>query len=188
MTSTNTDASVAMTATDTPRVLILGLGNILLQDEGVGIRVLERLDAEYEWPVHSTLLDGGVMGLELLPYLESADAVLLLDAVHTGEPPGSIVRLEGNEIPAVVALKMSMHQVGLQETLAMCQFRGTLPERLVLLGVVPARLDLGLDLSPQVAAQVTTLVQAAVSELRGWGILGSKHKQLSPDAQAWDVG
>jgi hydrogenase maturation protease len=70
----------------------------------------------------------------------------------------------------------------------MCRFRGTMPERLVLLGVVPAHLDLGLDLSPQVAARVTTLVDAAVSELRGWGVLDSKDQELPPDAQARDVG
>jgi hydrogenase maturation protease len=160
-----------MSSDRTPQVLILGLGNMLLQDEGVGIAALQRLAANHEWPDHVTLMDGGVMGLELLPYLESADAVLLLDAVHTGAPPGTVVRLEGQEIPAVVALKMSMHQVGLQETLAMCRFRGTVPERMVLLGVVPAHLDLGLDLSPQVAAALPSLIGAALTELRNWGIV-----------------
>ncbi len=164
------DIERASVADGPERVLVLGLGNTLMQDEGVGVKVLEHLDAEYTWPENVTLLDGGVMGLELLPYMESADAVLLLDAVRTGAPPGTVVRLEGAEIPAVVALKISMHQVGLQETLAMCQFRGTTPERLVLLGVVPATLEMGLTLSPKVAAEVRPLVEAAVRELAFWGI------------------
>ncbi len=152
------------------RVLILGLGNTLMRDEGIGVKVLHCLDAEYTWPEQVTLLDGGVMGLELLPHMEAADAVLLLDAVRTGAPSGTMVRLEGAEIPAVVALKISMHQIGLQETLAMCRFRDTTPERLVLLGVVPASLEMGLTLSPKVAAEARPLVEAAVHELAAWGI------------------
>ncbi len=152
------------------QILVLGLGNILLRDEGVGVIALQRLDAGYHWPDDVTLLDGGVMGLELLPYLESADAVLLLDAVQTGEPPGTLTRLENDAIPAAVAMRMSMHQVGLQESLAMCRFRGTLPERLVLLGIVPAVLDMGLHLSDPVAAQLDALVDAAIEELTAWGV------------------
>ena len=157
-----------------PNILVLGLGNTLLQDEGVGIEAIQRLSDEHCWPDTVTMLDGSVMGLELLPYVELADAVLVLDAVRTGDPPGTLTRLENDEIPAVVALRMSMHQIGLQETLAMCQFRDTLPQCLVLWGVVPANLDLGISLSPVVAEQVDALVTAAVNELAAWGVVPTR--------------
>ncbi len=152
------------------RILILGLGNILLQDEGLGVRALERLTAKYRLPQEVRAIDGGVMGLDLLPYLEGVTDLLLLDAVQTGQPPGTLVCLEGEEIPAALAVKMSMHQVGLQELLALSQLQGTLPRRVVLWGMEPASLDPGLDLSPAVAAQLDNLVQAVVQELREWGV------------------
>ena len=159
-------------------IVVLGLGNTLLSDEGVGVEALMRLQRDYVWPDHVTLLDGGVMGLDLLPYIETADAVLILDAVQTGQPAGTLHRLEGAEIPVAVALKLSVHQVGLQETLAMAQFRGTLPERLVLLGVVPATLALGVGLSEPVQAQLGALVNAAVREL-GAGGVPLRHTDIS---------
>jgi len=152
-------------------ILVLGLGNTLLRDEGLGIEALRRLSADRAWPERVLLLDGGVMGLELLPFLEEAQSVLILDAVQTGDPPGTLVRLVGDEIPAAVRLKVSVHQVGLQESLAMCRLRGTLPSRLVLLGIVPAQVALGLSLSPQVEPAIDSLVRAARQELSGWGIV-----------------
>ncbi len=152
------------------RILVLGLGNILLQDEGLGICALERLTAQYHLPPRVQAIDGGVMGLDLLPYLEGVTALLIIDAVQTGQPPGSLVRLKGDTIPAALSLKMSMHQVGLQELLAMSRFQGTFPPRVVLWGMEPASLEWGLSLSPPVAAQLDTLVHAVVKELRDWGV------------------
>ena len=152
------------------RVLILGLGNLLLQDEGVGLRVLQELRETYIWPDNVVLLDGGVLGLELLPYLEDADYALILDAVRSGKAAGTIVRLVNENIPTGIALKYSAHQVNFQETLAMAYFRGTLPQQLVLLGVEPARLALSTVLTPVVLAQLPLLVDAAVQQLFAWGI------------------
>ena len=114
------------------------------------------------------------MGLDLLPYIERASALLILDAVQSGNPPGSLVRLEGDEIPAALALKLSVHQVGFQELLAASLFRGMLPARIVLWGIEPAlrdgnRLEWGLDLSHAVEAALDRLVEAAVQELQAWG-------------------
>jgi hydrogenase maturation protease len=153
-----------------PRILVLGLGNILLQDEGLGVRALERLTARYCLPEEVQAIDGGVMGLDLLPYLEGVTHLVILDAVQTGQPPGTLVRLEGEETPAALAVKMSMHQVGLQELLAVSRFQGHLPPRVVLWGMEPASLEPGLDLSPAVVAQLDDLVQAVVQELREWGM------------------
>jgi hydrogenase maturation protease len=165
---------------DSIRILVLGLGNTLFEDEGLGVAALHRLARDYNWSADVTLLDGGVMGLELLPYLESAEAVLILDAVQTAAPPGSLVRLVGDEIPAVLSLKLSVHQIGLQETLAMCQFRGTTPSNLVLWGVVPHRLGVRVGLTHAVSEALDALVQAAVMELEAWGLEPSPRQ----DAQA----
>ena len=152
------------------QILILGLGNILLQDEGLGVRAAERLAARYRLPPDVQLMDGGVMGLDLLPHLEGVTHLLITDAVQTGRPPGSLVRLEGEAIPMALSLKMSMHQVGLQELLALAGFQGNLPEHVVLWGLEPASLEWSLELSTPIATQIGALVDAAVGELRTWGV------------------
>jgi hydrogenase maturation protease len=150
--------------------LVLGIGNILLQDEGLGVHALERLTRDYCVPSAVQVVDGGVMGLGLLPYLEGPSALLVIDAVQTGQSPGTLIRLEGDAIPAALALKMSMHQAGLQELMATSQLQGTLPSKIVLWGMEPAGVDWGLDLSAPVAAGLDALVQAVVEELIEWGV------------------
>jgi hydrogenase maturation protease len=158
------------TAVTTSQVLVLGLGNILLRDEGVGIRALERLLTEVSLPRQVRTLDGATMGLDLLPYLVGVERLLILDALQMGGAPGALVRLEGDEIPATLALKLSVHQVGLQELLAASRFQGTLPASTTLLGLEPASIEWGLELSPAVGAELGHLVQAALDELRAWGV------------------
>jgi hydrogenase maturation protease len=150
--------------------LVLGIGNILLQDEGLGVHALERLTKDYCVPSAIQLMDGGVMGLDLLPYLEGLSTLLVIDAVRTGQPPGTLIRLEGDAIPATLALKMSMHQAGLQELLATSQLQGTSPSKVILWGMEPANVDWGLDLSAPVAAGLDALIQAVIEELRDWGV------------------
>jgi hydrogenase maturation protease len=151
-------------------ILVLGIGNLLLSDEGAGVRALERLKERHPLPEGVLALDGGTMGLDLLPYIEQASSLLILDAVQSGNPPGTCIRLEGEEIPAALALKLSVHQVGLQEMLAASLFRQTLPSRMVLWGIEPAALQLGLELSPQVACSLDDLAHAAALELQNWGV------------------
>jgi hydrogenase maturation protease len=155
----------------TPTIVVLGIGNTLRGDEGVGIHVLQRVLAEHRLGDHVRAIDGGVMGLELLPYLEGCSALLLLDAVDAGLPPGSVVRLEGEAVPAAWEQKLSMHQAGLADLLALLRMEGLMPERLVLLGVQPAIIDWSLDLSPQVVASFDRLVEQVVDQLRSWGAL-----------------
>ena len=97
------------------------------------------------------------------------DALLLVDAVKAGGSPGKLVRLEGDAIQAALAVKMSVHQVGLQELLAVSAFQGTLRARVVLWGMEPAEIDWGLEFSPPVTARLDALSEAVVRELRTWG-------------------
>ena len=152
-----------------PRILVLGIGNILLQDEGLGARVVEHLLARHPLPEAVRVLDGGTMGLDLLACLEGVEQLLVIDAVDAGHPPGTLVRLEGEEIPAFLSHKISPHQVGLADILSVAKLCNLLPPTVVLLGVQPASLQTGLELSPTVSAQVEPLVQAVLQELRAWG-------------------
>jgi len=151
------------------KALILGLGNILLSDEGLGVRVVERLGESYRFPPEVQLMDGGTLGLDLLPYLEGVDHLLVIDALETGEEPGTITRLVGDEVPASLSVKISPHQMGLADLLAAAQLQGLYPQEVVLLGMQPGSLDPGLDLSPQVEAQLDRLMDEMLIELKGWG-------------------
>jgi hydrogenase maturation protease len=155
-------------STNAPRTLVLGLGNILLQDEGVGVRAVQRLAAQGNLPKEVQPLDGGTRGLNLLPYLAGVRNLMILDAIDAGQSPGSLVRLEGDAIHAALKTKTSMHQVGLQELLAVSKFQGTLPPRIVLWGIQPAVLDWGMELSPPVQAQLEGLVRRALAEIEQW--------------------
>jgi len=151
-------------------ILVLGLGNTLLQDDGLGVRTVERLMAEYDLPAEVEVLDGGVMGLDLLSRLEGITALLIVDAVRAGLPPGTPVRLAGGAIPAALAQKMSMHQAGLQDLLAVSALRGTVPPHVVLYGLEPEIIGWGSELSPNIAPRIDKLVDCVVQELRDWGV------------------
>jgi hydrogenase maturation protease len=156
------------------RTLVLGLGNSLLADEGVGIHVLKRLQECYHFPPDVQLLDGGTLGLDLLHHVEAADRLLVIDALELGAEPGMRARLEGEQVPAFLSVKLSPHQIGLADLLAASRLRQAYPEQVVLLGVQPAVIDVGLDLSPSVAAEVDALAEEAVMELHRWGIVPSR--------------
>ncbi|MGD9524036.1 MAG: HyaD/HybD family hydrogenase maturation endopeptidase [Gemmatimonadales bacterium] len=152
------------------RILVIGLGNPLMADDGAGLAALDLLARTWQLPDSVELLDGGTWGMNLLPTIEAADTVLLLDAIHTGGPPGAPVELEGPEIPAILRHKLSPHQIDLGEVLALAALRGTLPERLVAIGVEPAELTMRTALSAPVAAALPGMVARAVARLQGYGV------------------
>jgi hydrogenase maturation protease len=150
--------------------LVLGLGNILLGDEGVGVRVVERLLEQYDFPEGVRVMDGGTLGLDLLPYVEDASRLLVVDAVQARKPPGTLVRMAGDEIPVFLdASKVSPHQEGLQDLLAVAVLKGHLPGEVVFWGVQVESLGVGLDLSEAVAGQVDALAGRVLAELARWG-------------------
>ncbi len=151
--------------------LVLGLGNILLGDEGVGVRVVERLLEQYCFPEEVRVMDGGTLGLDLLPYIEDASRLLVVDAVQARKPPGTLVRMQGDEIPIFLdASKVSPHQEGLQDLLAVAMLKGYLPDEVVFWGPQIESLGVGLELSAPVAAQVDVLVGQVLAELARWGV------------------
>jgi hydrogenase maturation protease len=156
--------------------LVLGLGNILLGDDGVGVRALERLQSLYDFPEELRVLDGGTLGLDLLPYVEDADRLLLIDAVQAGQEPGTLLRLEGEEVPSFLAVKLSPHQMALPDLLAAARLRGRYPSEVVLWGVQPGSMATTLDLSPPVAAQVDVLVDRVLADLGRWGFKPTRRR------------
>jgi hydrogenase maturation protease len=150
-------------------LLVLGLGNVLCGDDGVGAVAVHLLERRYRVPRGVEVLDGGTLGLSLLPLLEQARVAILVDAIRTGEPPGTLVRLEGDEVAPAVAERLSVHQVGVADLLEAARWRDRYPPRLVLLGIVPESLELGVGRSTAVDAALPALVEAVVAEARSFG-------------------
>lgn len=153
------------------RTLIIGVGNLLLSDEGVGIHVAQRLLREYQLPEEILVLDGGTLGLDLLYYLEGIENLLLIDAVLMNKEPGSLMRMADDEVPSYMTFKMSPHHIGIPDMLFAAKLKGLYPPNVVLWGVQPEFVDIGLDLSESVAKQVDPLLDHILEELQQWGVI-----------------
>jgi hydrogenase maturation protease len=145
-------------------LLVLGLGNVLCGDDGLGVVAVHLLQRRYQAPDGVVVLDGGTLGLSLLPTLEQAREAILVDAIRADGPPGTLVRLEGDDVAPAVAARLSVHQVGVLDLLEAARWRGRYPPRLVLLGLVPESLELGVVRTPAVEAALAGLVERIVAE------------------------
>lgn len=160
------------------RKVVLGLGNTLNRDEGLGVHALKALEAQLGSQKCSVggeggleLLDGGTLGLNLLPIVEEASHLLILDAANANQPSGTIIELRREQIPLYTGIKLSEHQATFQEVLGLAKFRARLPEHLHLIGAQPADMSIGVDLSPTMAAVLPMLVLRAARVLQAWGLL-----------------
>jgi len=151
-------------------ILVLGLGNILLSDEGVGVRIVEALDASHDLPVGVDLLDGGTSGMDLLDMVADRDCLIVADAVNAAGPAGRLIRLEDDDIRALFELRFSPHQLGLSDLLAALRLMEKAPRRVIIIGVVPQDLTLGLELSPAAACGRDAAVSMIVDELSRLGV------------------
>lgn len=150
------------------RTLVIGLGNPLMGDDGIGLAALEQLAAGWDMG-DAELVDGGTWGMNLLPLIEGADTVILLDAIHLGRAPGTVIELEGDAVPRRLAAKLSPHQIDLGEVLALAALRETLPRRLVAIGIEPALVEMSTSLSPAVAAAMPRMLQRVAERLEALG-------------------
>ncbi len=153
------------------RKVVLGLGNILNRDEGLGIQALKLLDARLGNQNAVELLDGGVLGLNLLMIVEECSHLLILDAVDARKQPGSLVELSKPEIPLYTGIKISQHQITFQEVLGLASIRGRLPEYMHLVGIQPEDTSVGLEISPSVERTLPLVVQKSMEKLFSWGII-----------------
>ena len=157
---------------DQKRKVVLGVGNLLQKDEGFGIHAMQALAAGFSAPEDLEFIDGGVLGLNLLPLVEDCDYLLVLDAIDAGRPPGTVVELARDEIPFFSGVKLSEHQVTFQDVMGLAHLRGNLPQYLHLIGVQPADLSLGVELSQPVANSLPEVLRRAIIKLNTWGLIG----------------
>ena len=150
-------------------ILVMGLGNLLMSDDGLGSRVISELEERFLPCAQVSLLDGGTLGLDLLPRLEGINKLLIIDALQMGAEPGSVFRLEGDDVPRAFANKLSVHQMGLQDLLAVAELQGHLPRELVVIGAQSAEIEMVMELSPPVQAAFDEVVSAVLAELASWG-------------------
>ena len=151
------------------RIVVLGVGNILLSDEGIGVRTVEKLMRDYVLPPEVEVIDGGTSAMEMLEDLGHADHLIIVDAVRSGKPPASIVRIAGADVPVFFRTKLSPHQVGLSDVLATLVLMGEQPGSTTVIGIEPQSLELGMALTPAVAEQLPQVVQMVKGELNGLG-------------------
>ena len=157
-----------------PETVVIGVGNPLMGDDGLGIAALELLRNGWHFEPHLELLDGGTWGLNLLPQVESAKRVLFIDAINIDGEPGSLVELEREDIPRFLARKLSPHQIDVKEVLALAELRGTLPEELVAVGLQPDSVEMRTSLSPVLESRLGDLVARVIERLERWGYVATE--------------
>lgn len=150
-------------------VLVLGLGNVLLGDDGLGAAALARLEQGWRIPDGVRLEDGGTLGLSLLGLLADAEQVIIVDAVRTDDPPGTLVRIDGADVIDAVRDRLSVHQVGVADLLDAARLIDCYPAGVTLLGLVPETLDLSVERSRAVARRIDDLVETIICELQSHG-------------------
>jgi hydrogenase maturation protease len=152
------------------KVVILGVGNILLSDEGVGVKTVWELEKKFEFPENVKLVDGGSGGFSLIPFIEEADRLLIIDAILGDNPPGTIYRFTLENIPETVAEKISLHELNLLDILNLVKLRNKLPEEVVIIGIEPKSLEMSLELTPLIKDKQEELIKKVLEELKTWGI------------------
>lgn len=152
-------------------ILVLGVGNILLSDEGIGVRVIEVLEQRYVLPDNVDVLDGGTAGMELLEAMASRTHLIIVDAIVSRKSePGELLILRDEEVPVLFNNKISPHQLGLSDVLSALRFTGEFPDRITLVGVIPHSLEPNIGLTPTVEASLEPALQAVLAALQESGI------------------
>jgi hydrogenase maturation protease len=144
-----------------------------MNDDAAGVLVVQALAQKYTFLKELVVLDGGTLGLDLLPQLEGVDRLLVVDAVETGQAVGTIVRMTGDDIPLALATRVSPHQMGLKDLLLVADLQGYAPQEMVLWGVQPGSIEMDIELSPEVARAVEILQEKVLGELADWGIMAT---------------
>ena len=153
------------------RAVVLGIGNTILTDEAAGVRAVEAFEHTYKIPENVQVIDGGTSGMEMIEDLSNLDFLIVIDVVKTGAAPGTVVKIAGDEIPVFFRSKLSPHQIALPDVLASLELLDTMPKEIIVLGVEPISLELGMEMTPTVAEKVPELVAMAVAELTSRGYL-----------------
>ncbi len=160
-------------------ILVLGVGNILLTDEGIGVRTVESLLEKYQFSDEVEVVDGGTAGMELLEIIANKEHVILIDAVNTGAEPGTIVTLVDEEVPALFRSRISPHQLGISDLLGVMAITGETPKHFTLFGVVPFSMATGVELTTEMLPLKDILVNNVVTKLEALGCHVTENKQVA---------
>ncbi|MEH7464144.1 HyaD/HybD family hydrogenase maturation endopeptidase [Bacillus thuringiensis] len=150
------------------KITILGIGNTLFTDEGVGIHLLPLLAEAYKNDKKIEIIEGLTDGMKLLGPVEEAENLIIIDAINAGVEGGTILSLEGDEIPAYFGIKMSVHQMGFQEVLFAAKFRDRYPKKIIMFGMQPTSLELGVELTETNQAKLGDLAEAVMNQVNRW--------------------
>ncbi len=153
------------------RTSIIGLGNILLKDEGVGVHTVNAIRERYSFSPDVEIIDGGTLGLDLLHFFEGKDQVLILDAVDFHKEPGYIGVLDDENIPSALFAKLSVHHIGLSDVLFAAKLLNFTPAKLRLIGIQPESIEVGLDMTASISGKMDQLIDLVIQTLKEWNIV-----------------
>jgi hydrogenase maturation protease len=156
------------------QIAVIGIGNILMSDDGAGIFALRELEDRFDWPDYVELIDGGTKGLELLPFVEDKERILFIDAVNFGMEAGHVGELSKEEIPDYFVTKLSVHQIALPDLIGAGRLLGTLTEEIHLVGIQPAYIETGYGLTDPLINNFESFLSLIVKRLNDWGIRPSQ--------------
>lgn len=151
-----------------PEITVLGIGNIIVQDEGFGVTVVEELQKEYDFPDNVQVIDGGTLGAELMYFIEGTKKLIVIDAINGGAEPGTFFRFADDEVQAYFQDKVSMHELGVQDVLAALQVTGKPVESVVIMGAQPYSLGAGVGLTEPMASLVGKAKELVLQQLKDW--------------------
>ena len=150
-------------------ITVLGIGNIILSDEGFGVRVVEYLQKNFSFPDNVALIDGGTLGIELTEFITGTKKLLIIDSIDGDKPAGTLFHLEGSEVRAHFNEKISAHEIGIQDVLTMLELTGRAIPEVVVIGAQPFSLEAGVELTPQMKKLLPTIADKALEILKSWG-------------------
>jgi hydrogenase maturation protease len=146
---------------------VLGLGNLVHSDDGIGVHAIRALQHDPRVPSHVVLIDGGTHGLALLPHISGAQRLLVIDAIDVGQPPGTLLRFEGAALKGLPG-KASVHQLGFADMTVALELLGETPPELVVVGVQPMSTEWSAELTPLVQSKLPALVDGVIAQLKSW--------------------
>lgn len=151
------------------KIAVMGIGNILMQDEGIGVHIIRELE-KYAFNPHISLIDGGNMGMDLLSFFYEHDKMIIVDAVDFEKSPGFIDTMENDDILALFTTKMSLHHLGLKDVLSYAKLLDQTPEDLCLIGIQPEKVEMEMQLSETIQSRINKLVNLSLLKLKTWGV------------------
>jgi hydrogenase maturation protease len=146
-----------------PRIVVIGVGNLLMKDEGIGIHALEALQ-EIDLPPDVKLIDGGTSP-DLIAYTQAGDKLIIIDAAKAGGEPGAIYRFRPEDLAVEKGTLTSSHELGVVQNLSLMSLLGTKPSEIIIIGIEPAVIDAGLELSPTLQRKLPDIVKVVLKEI-----------------------